>query len=80
MSLETDGGGDLVLLPRLQQIVVSGDAGNDFDAFIDSRRIAGRPVNLCVAVDVFLATSTSLFGPAEAKGLRVHVFDSSHGY
>ena len=80
MSLETDGEGDLVLLPKLQQIVVSGDVENDFDAFIDSRRIAGRPVNLCVAVDVFLATSTSLFGPAEVKGLRVHVVDSSHGY
>ena len=46
LSLETDGEGDLVLLPKLQHSVVSGDVGNDFDAFIDSRRIANRPVNL----------------------------------
>ena len=46
LSLETDDEGDLALLPKLQQIVVYGDVGHDFDGFIDSRRIAGRPVSL----------------------------------
>jgi hypothetical protein len=46
LSLEPDREGALGLLPKLQQIVVPRDVEDDFDEFIDSRRIAGHPVNL----------------------------------
>ena len=49
LSLEPDCEGDLSLLPELQQIGVSGgfwELRNEFKAFINSRRIAGRPVNV----------------------------------
>ena len=51
LSLEPDCEGYLALLPELQQIVVTEGfrkLGNEFDAFIVSRRIAGRPVNVNV--------------------------------